>query len=215
MVKIKLIKRQECVRLTWTGRILVLLILFVGLLIFFRQIPYFLSVNQPVHGKVLLLDGQMPDYAIVKAIEIFKAQNYELVITTGGQMPTGFYISDIKTMAELSMATFLKLGFPPDKIVALPTGNILRNRTYHSALTSKEWFNKNPAMVHKIDVLAIGCHARRSRYLFQKAMGNQFEIGIISVKDPAFELNSWWKSSIGSRAVISETIGYFYVKIFN
>jgi len=45
-------------------------------------------------------------------------------------------------------------------------------------------------------------------------LGDNFEVGIISVEDINYNKNKWWKSSIGVRTVMSETIAYFYVKLF-
>ena len=90
----------------------------------------------------------------------------------------------------------------------------MRDRTYSSGLSLKKWFLEHNIINAKVDVLAIGSHARRSQSLFQKALGDNFEVGIISVEDINYDKNKWWKASIGVRTVMSETIAYFYVKLF-
>jgi hypothetical protein len=117
-------------------------------------------------------------------------------------------------MAEVTAATFLQIGFDKEKIVAIPGGEYKRDRTYNSAVSLKKWMKENNVNVKKIDVLAVGSHARRSRFLFARAMENEYEVGIISVKDPAYNPDNWWKSSVGVRTVLSETIAYFYVLFF-
>lgn len=210
----KLLKNKNCRVLTWSSKLLITLTLAATIIAFTKTIPFFLSVHKPLNGDVLLLDGQMPDYAIEEAIKIFNKGNYEFIVTTGGRIASGYYIADIKTMAELNKATFLRLGFPKNKTIALPTGNFVTNRTYHSALTSKKWLLKNNTSFRKVDILAIGAHARRSRLLFKKALGEDFEVGIIRVKHPGYHSSIWWKSSIGSRVIISETIAFTYAKLF-
>lgn len=213
MIRLKLTKRIECVRLTWTGRLLVLLILLLLTIVVGRGLPYFLSPNKPVNGQILVLDGQVPDYAIERAIEIFKQGKYEMIVTTGSKISEGFYVSEHKTMADLSKGTFMALGFDSTKVIALPTKFVERNRTFNSANTLNQWLLANRSDIQSIDVLAVGCHARRSWFLFEKANGKSIEVGIISTPHRGFEIDKWWKNSIGTRIVLSETIAYLFVKL--
>ena len=211
---IKIFKRKECSVLTWQGWILVITLIFFLFEGFIRYISVFLSVNKPKGENILVLDGQMPDFSIREAINIFNAGAYDLVVTTGGQIQTGYFISEYKTMAELTASSFVQMGFDRGKVVAIPGGEFKRDRTYNSAMSLKEWIRDNNIDITKLDVVAVGSHARRSRLLFKKAFSGEIEIGIISVEDPAYNPNSWWKTSVGARTIISETIAYFYVLLF-
>jgi competence protein ComGC len=211
MINFKLIKRQECVRLTWLGRLIVLLIISVVFIIVVKNLPYFLSPNKPVYGQIMVIDGQMPDYAIEKAIEIFKNGHYQLIATTGSNIEEGYHVSKFKTMADLSRGTFISLGFDSTKVIAIPTKFVKRNRTFNSAGTFKEWQMSNMPEIESIDVLTVGCHARRSWHLFKSINKPNIEVGIISVKHKSYDINHWWESSIGGRIVISETISYLFV----
>ena len=214
MLKIKLFERKECTVLTWQGRLILLLVFLLIIISYFKFAPLFLSINKPVHGQVLILDGQMPDFAIKQAIRIFDSCHYNLIITTGGIIQSGYHLSGNKTMAEYSHAMFINYGFDPENIVAVPGGNFIRNRTFSSALSLKNWLINQHKDFYSFDILAIGCHARRSRYLFRKALGEDYKVGIISLKDPAYDPRLWWRSSIGARAVFSETIAYLYARLF-
>lgn len=214
MGKIKLLKRKECTVLTWQGWILILTLLFVLFAGFLKFISGFLSVNKPIGGNILALDGQMPDFSIKEAMHVFDTGNYDLIVVTGGKIQTGYFIGGYQTMAEVTAASFLQMGFDKEKIVAIPGGEYKRDRTYNSAVSLKKWIKENNINVKKIDVLAVGSHARRSRFLFARAMEKEYEVGIISVKDPAYNSDNWWKSSVGVRTVLSETIAYFYVLLF-
>ena len=90
----------------------------------------------------------------------------------------------------------------------------MKDRPFPSGLSLENWFVEHGITNAKVDVLAVGSHARRSQNLFQKALGDNFEVRIISVEDINYDKNKWWKASIGVRTVISETIAYFYVKLF-
>ena len=214
MSKLKLVKRKECIVLTWQGRILVLAVAALFMIGFLKFIPDFLSINKPAGGEILVLDGQMPDFSVQEAIRIFGNGHYKYIVTTGGQIQTGYYISEYKSMAEFTAASFLKLGFDKEKLVIIPGGEIKRDRTYNSAMLLKKWLKDNGEKLSKIDVIAVGSHARRSRLLFRKAFADELKVGIISVTDPAYNPHKWWTSSVGARTVMSETIAYFYVLIF-
>jgi hypothetical protein len=109
-MKIKLTKKKECTVLTWPAKLMVLAISILLLYLLFTQMATYLSKNRPLNGEYLVLDGEMPDYSIEKAIEIYYEAGYKTVITTGGNLPAGHFISHKITMAELSYATFLELG---------------------------------------------------------------------------------------------------------
>jgi hypothetical protein len=213
-MKIKLTKKKECTVLTWPAKLMVFAISLLLLYLLFTQMATYLSKNRPLNGQYLVLDGEMPDYSIEKAIEIYYESGYKTVITTGGKLPAGHYISGKTTMAELSYATFLELGFDTAKIVFIPSGTVVKDRTYTSGLSLKQWFLEHNIASAKIDVLAIGSHARRSQNLFQKALGDNFEVGVISIENMNYDNKKWWKTSIGVRTVMSEAIAYLYLKLF-
>ena len=213
-IRLRFTKKKECTVLTWQGKIIIISA-FTGIALFiFLKFPIFLSNNNPVNGKYLVLDGIMPDYSIQQAIEIFNNQNYTTVIATGSKLESGYFISEKKTMAELTYATFIALGFDSANVIVIPEGDILKDRTYTSELSLKKYFDKHQISSADVDVLALGCHARRSRILFQLALGENYNVGIIAVPDNSFNINKWWKTSKGVRTVVGETIAYIYAKIF-
>jgi uncharacterized SAM-binding protein YcdF (DUF218 family) len=214
MRNVKLFKRKECRILTWPGKLVLAFVFLFAFLLFLKFIPAFLSTSKPNKGGILVLDGQMPDFAVKKAIQIFESGDYKYIVTTGGKIQTGYFIAEYKSMAEFTAATFRKLGFEIDKLVVIPGGDIKRDRTYNSALSLKKWMIENEENSKQVDVLSVGSHARRSRLLFKKAFDNEKNIGIISIEDPAYNPRKWWESSVGARVVISEALAYFYVLMF-
>lgn len=180
----------------------------------FVFLPFYLSKSKPFGGEILVLDGHLPDYVIEEAITVFNDGNYRQVVVTGGNLASGYHISKFKSMAELSYATFIALGLDSSKITALPTGDVKRNRTFSSGLALKYWLEDENITSAKIDVMTLGCHARRSQLLFDKALNENFEVGVIAVTDRSFDLKHWWRSSKGIRTIISETIGFIYSLLF-
>ena len=84
-----------------------------------------------------------------------------------------------------------------------------------SAISLKKWWGdheKTP--LSKVNLLTVGPHARRSRLLFEKALGSSVEVGVISIPGKDYETGKWWHSSSGVRMVIGETIAYLYARLF-
>ena len=60
----------------------------------------------------------------------------------------------------------------------------------------------------------MGPHARRSRLLYEEALGGEFKIGIIALADRRFDPEHWWRSSEGVRAVVDDTVAYLYARLY-
>ncbi len=211
---IRFFEKRECICLTWPAKILILVITVLAFYLLFTRFPLYLSKSNPTQGEFLVLDGQLPDYAIEEAAKIFSRNNYTAIIVMGGQLPSGHYIAGKKTMAEITYATFIALGFDSTKLILVKGQSVLKDRTYTSGLNLKVWLDLQNITDCKIDVVSVGCHAKRSQYLFQKALGKNFEVGIIAVTDKGFNVKTWWKSSNGVRTVISEVVAFFYAVLF-
>ena len=199
MSKLKFLRKKEVTVLSLRIKLSLALVFIILVGLYFFNAAYFLSKNKPVRGEILVLDGQIADYAVQEAIRLFSNYNYQLIVTTGGNLPSGYFLSEYHSMAEMTYATFIALGFDSTKLVAIPGGEVTVDRTYHSALTLKSWMEKNCMEADSIDILAIGCHSRRSQMLFQKAVGNSCKVGIYSIPDKTFEPNKWWASSRGGK----------------
>lgn len=200
---------------TTARRWLVVIFIVVALVDFgFKNLYPFLAENHPLNSKVLVLEGWLPDNTIQEATKVFQERKYEKIITTGGPLVKGFFLSEYKTNAELTSATLKKIGFNGKLIVAVPAPEVNKDRTYAAAVALKEYLSKSDSTVKSIDVYSLGPHARRSRLLFQKALGNSYTVGVISSNKVSYTPEKWWKSSNGFRDVISEFIAYLYAKVF-
>lgn len=180
----------------------------------FTRFPLYLSKSSPVNGEFLVLDGQLSDYAIEQAITIFDQNKYKAIIVMGGRLPSGHYITGKKTMAEITYSTFIVLDFDSTDLILVKGQQVLKDRTYTSGLNLKNWFEEQKIQHTGIDILSVGCHAKRSQYLFQKALGNNFKVGVVAINDKGYNIKKWWKTSNGVRSVISEMIAFIYATVF-
>jgi hypothetical protein len=213
-MNIRLWKRRERWALTVQGKILIFFCLLALITLAVKNVYPFLAVNKPVRGQILVIEGWLPDYVLEKAIVEFRKNNYKLLITAGMPMSKGSYLSQYKNYAEVSAATLKRLGFDEDRIVTLRVPLAAKERTYATALAVKKWLLKSDYKSASLDVYSLGVHGRRTWLLFEKAVGNGKEVGILTADDLGYDPNAWWKSSEGVRNVISELIAYLYVRIF-
>lgn len=213
MQQAKLVKKKECYRISWFSLLLIALVIFL-LFRFFRERIYdYLSPNEPISTKVLVIEGWLDDFAIEEAYTIYQENDYEIIITTGGSLDIGYLATHFVTTADLARATLLELGMDSTKITAVPRKHVLEKRTYQSAIALKNWIDANEPNMQSFNLISLGTHSKRSWLLFQKALPDK-EIGIIALQDQRFDPEKWWKTSKGSRTVITEAIGYFYVLFF-
>lgn len=206
------VKKEKYVLRVWVK--LLILASFIGLLFIMIYNAYsFLSPNQKVEAKILVVEGWLNDYALEESLEIFRKGNYEHLLITGGPLNTGYVIMNYKSTADVSYQTLLAYGAAADSMTAVNRALVWRDRTYHTALELKKFLSEHYPEVSSINLVSLGAHSRRSWLLFQKALPNH-QIGIISIDDRLYDHHQWWKNSKGFRSVLTEGIGYFYVLFF-
>ncbi len=189
-----------------------ILLIFLGLL---RNLHPFLAYSMPVKGEVLIVEGWIGDEELKSAITEFSQQNYQLLITTGIPLYRGQYLSEYQNFAQLSAATLTKLGLDPQKIAVVPTPQVQRDRTLTSAIAVKQWLTKQNLDITGINVYSSGVHSRRSWLLYKKVFEPTIQVGVIAHQPTSYDANVWWQSSEGVKSIISEAIGYIYVKVWN
>ncbi len=185
----------------------------IGFILTAIAINPFLSVNAPLKKGFLVIDGSLADQAISQAITFFEQSTYEKMLVTGGPVPVGSYHSKFQNYAEVGKAKLQRMGFTDSLIQQIPVAYALKDRTFHNALTVKNWLKQHDFDQKNITVFEVGPHARRSRLLYELALHHD-QIGIVAIEDINYNNQRWWKSSIGFRTVIGESIAYLYVKLF-
>ena len=101
MKPIKLANKRERWGLTGWGWLVVLILLTVWIWLTARNIVPFLSKEETIAARVMVLEGYVPDYTYDEIMRIFNEEHYELLIATGTSYDQGFYISGISSAAEL------------------------------------------------------------------------------------------------------------------
>lgn len=208
------IEKRERWSLTLIGWFVVL-ILSVGMPLFLLpEMHGFLAMQDKVNEDILVVESWIPDFAIPGAVDEFKTIGYRQLILVGTPIMYGGYLSGFKNHAEFTHARMVTLGIDTNKVTVLEIADVKKDRTYQSALAVKKWISSNQYNKRKINVYTLDTHSRRSRLLFQKAMGDDYVIGVISAPDIRYDAMEWWKSSNGFRSVADEFIAYVYAAAF-
>ena len=208
-----LLGRRQCLVPTLRGWLLLTLSLAALALLAARTLYPFLAVTDPVPGGVLVVEGWVPDHMLKAAIAEYKRDHYAGLFVTGIPLTQGAPLSEYTNYAYLGAATLLKLGMSTNDVQAVPTGVIRRDRTYAMALSLKSWWREHNMAPTKVNLVTGGPHARRSRLLFEKALGQGVSVGVIAIPANDFDERHWWNSSQGVRIVTGEALAYVYARL--
>lgn len=79
-------------------RILILIVVIVLLVVAVTFLPKCLYKERITDAEVLVVEGWLPEYAMVKAIETFNSGNYKVLVTTGSRLPCDFNMHSSGTL---------------------------------------------------------------------------------------------------------------------
>ena len=202
--------------LSWHARLFVISVMLLAIYAVVLNVHPFLAVTHRVKAKVLVVEGWMDEYAIRAGAGEFKTGDYEHIITTGGPMAgSDGYTNDYNTFASVGARRLKAAGVADESVLMVPSHVIGRDRTYSSAIALRKWLRDHNMPLQSFNVVTVDAHARRTRLLFQKALGNDVRVGIISIPNPDYDAKHWWRYSEGVREVIGEGIAYTYARVFS
>lgn len=175
----------------------------------------FLALTERVDANVLVVEGWVHPYAVEASVQEFNNRHYRQIFTTGGPVVgNGGYVNDYQTSASTGADLLKKAGIAAEFIQMVPSHIIGRDRTYSSAIALRDWFRTHDLHVQSLNIVTEGAHARRTRLLFEKALGPGVKVGVIAVPNPDFDARHWWLYSEGAEEIIQEGVGYLYAKVF-
>ena len=206
----KIVVRRERWTLTALGWLFVLGVLALATAFAFVRLHDFLAITRPVGARLLVVEGWMPSFAYREAASVFRNGGYAKVVAVGVLKEDGAAGGD--PTEDFAVDKLARNGVPQDVISKASYPAIQADRTYHAAMAVKAWLAEQPAPVTSVDVVTLGPHARRTRVLYEKALGDGVDVGVIAVRDFRIDPERWWRTSQGARSVIGEAIGYVYAR---
>jgi len=213
-MKFALTKEHTGRKPTWLGRLLttiLIIAIFVGLAM---NLYPFLAPEKTPHKGLMVVEGWIHDFALDEAVAMYRTGNYSKIVCAGVPIETGSYIQQYKSYPEMTAARLRKLGIPEDRIVVAIADEMKKDRTYVAAVALREAFMAYNIGETNLHLVTTGPHGRRSRMLFQKALGPDYAIGVTCLEDFSYDAEDWYKCSEGARAVLGELIAYTYAKFF-
>jgi hypothetical protein len=208
-----LLQRRQMIVPTWRGWLLLMLIFGIAATVAVRGVYGFLAVNAPVRGGVLVVEGWSPDYVIEGAAQEFRLGKYKTVCVTGGPIEFGNALRAYRTFAECGRELLSHAGVPAEAMNVVPAAVVEKDRTYASAVALQRWIAQKGIAERRINIAGNGAHSRRTRLLYEKALGAGFQVGIFNVEERTFDPQGWWKTSSGFRIVLDEVIAYAYARL--
>ena len=208
-----LFRRRRIWLPTWRGGFALCALALAACWLLLRSAYPFLAVEAPIHDGVLVVEGWLSDSALEQALAEFKRHPYERLYVTGGPLDQGSFLSEYKTYAQLGAASLRKMGLREDQVEAVPAPFAQQDRTYLSAVALKNWLREHSRSHSRMHVISEGPHARRTRLLFEKAMGDGVTIGITRVPEANYEPKKGGKGRYGVMAVIDEAVAYGYARL--
>ena len=201
-------------KLTRLARLLIAVILigvFAGLA---ANLYPFLAPEGKPHKGLMVVEGWIHDFALDEAVTMYRAGNYSKIVCTGVPIETGSYIQQYKSYPEMTAARLEKMGIDPKEIVVAVADYEKKDRTYLAAVALRQAFMTYNMDDTDLHLITTGPHGRRSRMLFQKALGEGYNIGITCLDEYAYDREDWYTCSEGVRSVLGELIAYTYAKLF-
>lgn len=193
---------------------LLIAILLAGLAFgFLTNIYGFLAPNANPNKGLMVVEGWIHDFALDEAVAMYRTGNYTRIACTGVQIETGSYIQQFKSYPEMTAARLRKLGIPNDQIIVAVADEAQKDRTYLAAVALREAIMAYNIEETNLHLITTGPHGRRSRLLFQQALGKDYHIGVTCLDDAGYEPDRWYAYSQGVRKVIGECIAYAYAKV--
>lgn len=212
--KFILFRKKKCWRPTLWGWLVLLAVVAILFRLWMGTVSTYLSEDNPVQAKTLVVEGWIEDEALSHALELYHREHYQHLIVTG--LPITFrkdYLH-FKNTAQAAVAQIKKEGFTDTVYQAVIPSTVYIDRTYNTAVATRRILEQHPEWGNAFNVYSVGVHARRSYLMFQRAFGEGYKIGIISEKDPTFDPKHWWRTSKGFRNVSNEFMAYVYVWAF-
>lgn len=175
-----------------------------------HRVHPFLAPNHPVDTKYLVVEGWVPDYALEAAAREYHRGQYSRLYTTGGPLVYGSYLAEYRSYAEASARALEKLGLSTNEVVAVPSSERVRNRTFAAACALRDYLDRTGTQLEKVNVISLGAHSRRTQLCFSRALGPGVEVGILSIENREYDPSRWWWFSEGVKTVGGEVLGWLY-----
>jgi len=195
---------------TWRVWLVLGLIVVLGESWVATRLHGWLAVSAPIEGApYVVVEGWVPDVVARQALDWSNCHGVKLIFTTGIPLEKGQFLFNYPSHAEICAETLIGMGADPLKVRPAPAAKVGVERTRAMALVLKKALDAEqiPAAERQINLFTSGTHAFRSRMHFQRVLGKDWQVGVVSVPSEGYPADAWWRYSEGVKSVIDEVIG--------
>ena len=210
MAHITLFRQRKLWLPTIWGWLVLLVLGFVLCMFVVRNIYAYLAPNEPVGARFLVVEGWLSPSELDQAMQAFKTNGYTRIVATGG--PTDWPETKYGNYAEMAAEYLMQHGVPADSILVVPAPPSAQERTYLSAVMLRESAQQLGIKLDAIDLFSSGAHARRSRLLYQMALGKEVRVGVLAARPGDYDRKAWWRTSNGVESIVFQAIGLIWVQ---
>jgi hypothetical protein len=160
--------------------------------------------NRLTHADaIVVLGGDFQSRPVVAAMLYHRGLANKILISQTGDGP-----NDTLSYTELTRATLIKRGVPPEAIE--PFGNLNKN-TRDEAVAIGQWAKRNAATVFIIPDEFLD--TRRASWILHRELGDQAIIELFPFDPPTYTSQNWWRSEQGVIKFQTELIKYLYYRL--
>jgi hypothetical protein len=208
MARLSFAKRRQIWLPTFAGWLMLIALAGAACVLTGSLIHPFLAPNDAAPGaRLLVVEGWLDKEELDQAVAVFKKGQYERIVTTGGPIERFSDLSTSTNYADLAANYLKRHGLDNIDVTAIAAPASAQDRTFLSAVRLRNWMKNNGVMGNSLDVFSGGTHGRRTKMLYRLAFGPNVSIGILSARVKGYEERRWWRTSVGVKSVLSETIG--------
>lgn len=170
---------------------------------------YWVQLQRPTQRlKLQPINTAAPDGAdviFVKELAVHGENAHRLHRSIVIENGNGNVRSGSPTYAHFAAHALEELGLPARQIIPVPAEAGVGKRTAGNAQAFAIVARADG--VDAVDVISMGVHARRSRKVYQNALGDDVEVGVVSLPDPDAQPGNWWHGPIGWVRLLKELVG--------
>lgn len=158
---------------------------------------------------ILVVEGWISGIGIKAAADEFRTGNYDEVVAAGSYSAEQWN-PQRWNFAVVAKENLIRYGVEPSKIVFAPARDVDSHRTFETALAVSDAVHSRPGKSKCVTIFTRGMHARRSRAVYSKVLGPEYQVQVISWWPSAGDSNRWWQSSERAKDFIMESIAWAY-----
>ncbi len=174
----------------------------------------FLTVQKIIPAKTMVIEGWVEDSVLKSAMDYYRENHYKHMIVTGIPVSYRRLYANYSNFAQMAAAALKQMGFKDTVYEATLPMSVAIDRTYHTAIATKMLFKSHPQWEKRLMIYSEGAHSRRTKKLFDIALGDGYKTGIIAGVEHAFDPQHFWRTSKGFRTVSNEFVAYLWVSLF-